>query len=364
MRIKKGFIFAYYCFDIADSITLDQIQKVLGKKAESCVLSTAKILPVYVQYKKAPLLFKLGFFDLKGFKKVSIDAKVYDFGVLSLRFSIPFSGTFTELRKTSYELLYKNILEEVAKKYMRKIKKEIEPVLLKPREEAKHPFETYSVFHVAEFDKNILAENLIKTQSIEIAKILKPDIIPLSRYELNEAVSNSLSYYNDELVMIGWNASFIYDKRLSFDVIDILEFATINLLELRYYDSVLDEALDKAYDDIESLRKKKFSFAISPYGKTLDQLQQVKLDVSEVIDKMSNFLKLIGELYLAKVYATASKIFYLDAWKASIKEKLDAISATYSMLSSRTVNLQMVVLETAIVLLFVIDIILIIFLEF
>ena len=353
MKIKKGFAFVYYCFDVADSINIDFIDKVLGKKGESSVLSSSRVFPSYIQYKKAPLFFKLGFYNVKNYSHVSIDAKVYDFGVISLRLSVPVSGSFAELKKISRNLIYESCLESIAVKFARKIKHEIEKILVKPRAEPE-PFEPMCIFHVSEFDRKISAEQLMKMHKYEIAKVLKPDAEELSKRELDNTVAHSLSYYNDEIVIIDWNAAFIYDPRLSFDVIDIIEFASIGLLELRYYDNVLDEALDEAYLDIEEKRKR---FVMSPYGKTLGSLQKVKLEVSEVIDKMNNSLKLIGELYLAKVYAEASRVFYLDTWKGSVKEKLDTVASTYEMLSHRETNREMVILETAIVALFVIDII-------
>jgi hypothetical protein len=353
MRIKKGFAFVYYCIDVADSINTDNIRSVLGKKGQSCVLSASKISPEYIQYKRAPVFFKLGFCSIKSHPKISVDAKVYDFGVVTLRLSVPVSGSFDDLRKISRELVYGGLLDSTAMRYLRKIKKEIETLLVKQRSEPE-PFETFCIFHVSEFDKTTNVDTLMKNHRVDIAKLLKPDAELLSKNELDSAVSHYLSYYTDEIVIIDWNASFIYDPRISFDVVDIIEFALISLLELRYYDDVLDIAIDKAYIDIEA---KKNKFSLSPYGKTLDSLQRVKLEVSEVIDKMSNSLKLIGEQYLAKVYAQASKVFYLDTWKASVKEKLEAISSTYDMLSHRETNREMVILETAIVALFIIDIV-------
>jgi hypothetical protein len=270
---------------------------------------------------------------------------------------LPFSGATSELEKASRSIIYEGVLEEEARKYMRRIKKELSQTMTNPREHSE-PFESYCIFYVMEFEKERSVQNLLNRHQKDIARIIKPDLRQLSNTEIKESIQNNLSYYADDLVIIDFNASFIYDKNLTFDILDVLEFAVINSLELTYYDSVLDKSLESSHEDISNLKRQNMIFSINPYGKTLQNLLQVKLDVSDVIDKMSNSLKLIGELYLAKVFSKATKIFYLNAWKASIKSKLKTITSTYEMLSSRQTNRQMVILETAIVLLFILDIIL------
>jgi hypothetical protein len=41
---------------------------------------------------------------------------------------------------------------------------------------------------------------------------------------------------------------------------------------------------------------------LRPFATIIDYLSEVKLDVSEVIEKVTNSLKLIGDPYLARVY--------------------------------------------------------------
>jgi len=62
----------------------------------------------------------------------------------------------------------------------------------------------------------------------------------------------------------------------------------------------------------------------------LDRLSRMKLDISEVIDRLENYLKLIGDLYLAKVYQAASSRFYLDRWKLAVREKHSVIESLYT----------------------------------
>jgi hypothetical protein len=129
------------------------------------------------------------------------------------------------------------------------------------------------------------------------------------------------------------------------------------LLELRTYDALLDRVLDRAYDDLE---KKPSLLTLRPFSSSpiIDYLSEMKLDVSEVIEKVTNSLKLIGDPYLARVYTVAATRFGLAAWQASVHQKLATVESLYELLYERTQARQLLVLELLIVVLFVLDILL------
>jgi len=129
---------------------------------------------------------------------------------------------------------------------------------------------------------------------------------------------------------------------------------------LRLYDSLLDTELDRAYDDFAINRARKFRPVA--LASTISRLSEIRLDMSETIDRLENYLKLIGDLYLAKVYGAASARLYLDRWKSAIRDKLALMESLYAKAWEHSQTTRMVVSEIAIVVLFVIDVVLI-FLE-
>ena len=50
-------------------------------------------------------------------------------------------------------------------------------------------------------------------------------------------------------------------------------------------------------------------------------------------EAMDRDIKLIGDWYSARLYDLAAKKFKLEAWKQSIKEKLDSLEDVYSIVS-------------------------------
>jgi len=358
LKIKEGYAYFYFCFDIAEEIKLEKLEKVLGTTPRQFKLEGKRLSPDYMQYRVPPLFVRLGAIATRFNERTItsiLDIKLYDFGAITIRFQVPLKGTLEDLEKFSSLAEEKDIFEKEAKEFLSKLKDELSEYLVKPEKKNDY-IETYTIFSVRKFDKKISAKELYNRNWKTIAKIIKQEVERMSDEELKDTVKNPFSYYEDDIVIVDWNGAFIYDTTKSYDVIDVIEYAVIELLELRAYDNYLDKALDQAYDDIE---KRKQSWIISPFVGTFNNLLHTQIEVSEVVEKVENSLKLIGDPYLAKVYTIAANRFYLDRWKLSIKNKLEVVERTYEGLSNRINNARMIILELLIVLLFIADLILI-----
>ncbi|MBI4153939.1 hypothetical protein HY501_01255 [Candidatus Woesearchaeota archaeon] len=359
LTIKNGTLFLYFSYDVAYEIKLDRVETVFGEKPIASRLVCERILPEYVQYKVPPLLVRLGTKTLKVGElslHAEIKAKLYDFGVVTIIYAVPISGGLSTLVSLTHELAENQEMAGHVEKQVREMLKEIRKTLVKPQNDLAY-WENYLVINVQSFERPISGEKLLEQHALEIGGVLRCETERLSKSELQNAVKYPLSYYEDELVVVDWNAAFVYDRRQSYDIHDVLEYAVIQLLELRAYDDILDDALERAYDDLE----KPARIGFKPYAKTLHDLTEVKLDVSEVMDKVTDSLKLIGDLYLAKVYKAAAQRFYLNELQMTINEKLKTVESFYSMLFDRANNKLLITLEVMIVLLFVVDLVMLYF---
>jgi hypothetical protein len=360
LNMTNGIAMLYYCFDIGYEIQLRKLEKIRGKRARETFLSFTRLTPPYIQYKVPPLLIRLGKrkVEIDGKEYISsVDVKVYDFGVITIRFILPVSENLDQLYELANLLTESKVLRKKAISEFLKIRMDIIQAVVKPRQGSENDLEDYAVFMVQKFDRKTDAAYLLKNHGVELARVLRGER-NLSSVIVQESLKNPLTYYDNDLTLIGWNAAFIYDPEAGYDVPDVIEFALIQLLELRLYDQILDTIVEEAYDAIEPLR-----FRIFPFSKTLRNLSQLKLDISEIVDRLEKHLKLIGDIYLAKVYETAAKRFYLEHWNSAVRSKLLTIESIYNESWTRLQTNRMIILETAIVLLFIIDIILII-LEF
>ena len=87
----------------------------------------------------------------------------------------------------------------------------------------------------------------ISTKAQWIAKILRAEEQPLSSQEVEDALAAKMSFGLDDMTIVDWNAALIVDREGD-DIRAVLEFANVELLEMRYLDQKLDRALDRAYE--------------------------------------------------------------------------------------------------------------------
>src|SRR2546422_9374395 len=100
--------------------------------------------------------------------------------------------------------------------------------------------------------------------------------------------------------MLTWNSALVVDPTEGdSDVQLILEFANAQLLELRYYDAVLDAELPRMYDRIAESRAGRALFR-RRYAALLAALQTLVADSTEIVERAENALKVTDDVFLAR----------------------------------------------------------------
>ena len=85
------------------------------------------------------------------------------------------------------------------------------PALIKPYPEWLS--EDYFIFHVREIAGSPSASDLCTSQGGRIAQIVRGETAQLSEGERNEILQSRISYYPNDLAVIGWNAAFHLRQR-------------------------------------------------------------------------------------------------------------------------------------------------------
>ena len=197
-------------------------------------------------------------------------------------------------------------------------------------------------------------DQLAEQHGQEIACILRAEAGALSAQEVADAVSVQLSYGPEDLTLIDWNAALIFDRDAG-DVLDVLEFANIELLELRVLDAQLDDSLDRSYELLSRFTWQRL-LGLSRMS-NLRRVGQMQVDGAILFERVSNALKLLGDQYLARVYRLASQRFHLAEWNAGNLRKLDTIESLYEKLSDRNANRRLEILEWIIIVLIAFEIV-------
>jgi hypothetical protein len=131
----------------------------------------------------------------------------------------------------------------------------------------------------------------------------------------------------------------------------------VQLLEMRWLDLQLDQALERSY---QLLARGRGWRALVPRVITADlnQVAGLQLESAVMLERLSNALKVFGEEYLARIYRLAAGRFELGPMDAALTRKLATIESIYQKLSDRANTLRMEVLEWVVILLIATEIVL------
>jgi len=358
----KGEVVFYRLFDIGASVDLDEIQRTVDMPFLSGRTLSERAVPKHARFAQ-PLLVYVDQRSLEtnlGTLTVNLAVKLYGVGALAVVDAIPFEATtlrdlrpFAGLRIKAVE---KNQnLDEYCGQIARRITEDLVPFLHEAYEVKVDP-EPYTVYciSVTETPVRVFTDALRREVTALLANDPRPDAI--SDEEVEDTWRNWFSYYQDDLIVLEWDAALIVEPSATYeDTLTVFELANLQLLELRTYDAFLDRVVDKAYDDLEDL------FARSSLWRsghdTVKELAEVRMDLGEATFQVDNISKLWGDWFLGKVYRACVRKFELDAWRRNVEEKMKDLSEIYEVAHAELEARRLLVLEVLVVLLFVADLI-------
>ena len=177
------------------------------------------------------------------------------------------------------------------------------------------------------------------------------DAAKLSEQEVAKSTERYVSYYDSDLVVVHWDSALVVGEQEALDdVLHVMELANVQHVELAAYDRILDDALQVSYRDVAQRR---FQFS----GQIHRNLREIRIDLARLGDELSNITKFFGDWHLAKIHSNLSRRLHLPDWHRIIDQKIETLGDLYDLLQQDRFNLLMFLLEVAIVLLFIIDVI-------
>ena len=358
----------YRLFDVGYEIALDRVLELLATQAPE------RVRPVRgeaqaLQIPNPPITVILGAeaVVLGGERlTVEVSARIFDFGVVSLRARVPAPSHCSWLGFVDFgeQLDAAAVIPSLLDGHLRSLVDRIRSCIDRPA--IAQQTEDYIVYRVARLTDTqgvpVLPAMLLDAL---VSPLLLNDRRTLSVEAMRELLPHRFSYTADDLAILTWDNALIVDPSLvDTDVQFILEFANAQLLELRFYDATLDAELPRMYDRIEAVRPGSRGVAAlfnRRYAPLLAGLQRTVADSTELVERVENALKVTDDVYLARIYASALELFRGKTWRAGIDRKLAIIRETYSMLNDEQQSARSEALEVAIVLLIVLEILLAIF---
>jgi hypothetical protein len=196
------------------------------------------------------------------------------------------------------------------------------------------------------------------SEHVDLAGLLSGETRPLSEGARRDLLARSYSYYADDLVVLTWDRAFVYEPRGDSDVADVIEVANAQLVEFRYYDTLLDDELPRMYDRVEDARGAVSLLAARRFAHLARRLYTLVAEATELTEKVDNALQVTEDVYLARVYSAALELFRVPSLSASVDRKLAIIRDTYAALYEEASSRRAELLEVAIVLLIVLEVVL------
>lgn len=333
VQIQKGSITVLRVFDIAEEIRLETAEELLRNSGQGRHQFTAlpKSVGRALVVRAAPLVFSLEQCQLQFLGKswpVDIHGKLRDFGVLSLDFQIqiPAGTNWDDLVSLAAAIEDSGQLDEVAVARSKSVTDILRPALKMPQEWAE--YEDYTIFFVQELqgiDKVSRLHEIVDVPSL----ILAEKNAKISEKTRNSIIENTFQYSEQDMTVIDWNAALVVEPDGKREIPDILEYALIHLMEMRYYDSLLDRRLALLYDRIEHNMGR---FLKGTFSELYQESSTRYIEFSEFTERVENSLKFVGDSYLATVFRAANRRFRLSDWQESITRKMNILAQVSSLL--------------------------------
>ena len=344
--VQEGVCYALFAYDAGLAINLDESERRITALTQRAAIRHKRRAPRYFEYRPAPLRVtqEREALGVGAFRTTpSVDAVLYDFGAVSVTYQIPLAGPLARLITLAEELYESNVLLADSRRWVEHLLATIAPAVTRPG--LTDFVETYVIFEIGAFSPPSPPAELYTTHAQEVARILRSERAPLSAQEVNDALGHRISFGSDDVTFIDWDAALIADRDAE-DVRAVLEFANVELLEMRYLDQQLDDALDESYD---TLSRRDGLWLPGVTRADLRRIGQLQVDNAVLFEGVNNALKLLGDQYLARVYRLVSERFHLAEWDASILRKLQTLESIYQKLSDQSANRRTEALEWIII---------------
>jgi hypothetical protein len=357
-----GRVIYMYAFDVAYEMLRLPVPQLLGQPVAQFSVDASRRNPRHLffyrpQMVRLPPMERIG---PNGPIRIERSMKLLPVGALSITVSVPFEAQAIKDLVVFHDLEFSNgQLNQEVRQIAEEARAELARYCIKPVAQLAAE-EAYTVFCIdsplaAEDGRPLSAEDWLGQYRREVAALLtqESDVNQLSRQEADESTGRYLSYYENDLAVLDWDAALILAEPGQLDeILYILELANLQLAELEAYDRILDTALERSYRDLAQQPRRS--------REVMRELREIRLDLARFSDELSNITKFFGDWHLARLYENISARFHLGDWHRTIDEKLKTLDDLYQLLSQDRINQWMLTLEVTIVLLFIVDLILLV----
>ena len=355
--LVTGAVVAYRLHDVGYAIDLEHAERLAAATVTDS--SPSRVRPVRldaraIHIENPPLAIALGAHPVRvdGIETAAmLSARLFDFGVCAMQLEIPLPPrtSWDAFARVAAAFDRPDVAPELGALLdtaLTSLRARVEPAIERPRLAPVQ--EDYVVFRVSALHD--AAGRAIAANDLDdelLVPLLVGERRALSPSATRDLLQHRFSYYADDLTILTWDNALVVEPRASDrDVEYILEFANALLLELRVYDDLLDDELPALYDRVEAARgRRRFRLPGRGFAHILSRVQGFVADVTETVERAENAVKVTEDVYLARVYDAALRLFRAPAWRRGIERKLAIFRETYAMLNDEAQATRAEILE-------------------
>jgi len=325
VRDVQGSLWAILLYDIAEQIQLEMLRPIIGAPPTTREPRFKHPAPDYVRFERTPLEQFVEAPPLASGECLQARIKYFDYGVMAIELELPFETAWEDLIEISSQWIGSPEIEKLAGAMAHQYAETARPALLQP-----YPnwiSEDYYISHIRSAPLDATA--LFNECGAAIAQLVRGETRPLSASERDEALKASLSYYPNDLLVVGWTAALIYDTpEGAAPAIQLLEYANTQLLEFRYYDDLLTRVLAGVYKSLGRhgpLRRWRMAAEAG-------RLNQIRLDITELTERIDNSIKFLSDMFYARAYRMAASRIGVTDYRKLVDEKLRTAGDLYEFM--------------------------------
>jgi hypothetical protein len=352
-----GSVHLLFLYDVSERIRLDELRRILGADLPKQEHSVRGPGPAYVRFEEPPVEESVEPVALASGERLNIRLKYYQYGVASVSLELGFECGWPALVNLANRWVGSAELEQQAESILQRHLERVSATLVSPY--PKRLSEDYGIVYLRQIISDqhgrMSAAMLLNRNGSEIAQIVRGERLCLSPEEEKEVLQSRMSYYPDDLAVVGWSAAFVYDSPDgALPMMQILEYANSQLLDLRHYDELLTIVLAEVYTDLD---KRPNFWTRWHMAREAERLNTIRLDVEELTERMNNSIKFLSDMYSARFYRlAAAKIGVLD-YHRLVDEKLQTAADLYRAMMDQFHQGRAFILELMVVIILIIDLI-------
>ena len=342
---------------MCDEIQLDSLRKILRAPPAGREPTFRHPAPEYVRFERPPVVEALEPVVLKTGEHLEGRLQYYEYGVVSIELELRFQLGWDEMVNLSSRWIAAPDIERLAAERVERRLERAGPTLSNPYNVRLS--EDYYIVHIRgmahDSGKPVTAAELIGGYGDQIAQIVRGESSPLSDDERAEILQSRMSYFPNDLAIVGWTAAFLYDTpEGAAPTIQLLEYANTQLLEFRHYDEVLTRLLAGVHD---SMKKRAGLLARWRLARKAERLNTIRLEVRELTERIDNSIKFLSDMFSARFYRLAAARVGVSDYRKLVDDKLQMAGDLYQFMMDEFHQGRAFILELMVVIILIIELV-------